>query len=117
MFETFIALIFFKTGLSAGGFDPKHYTRTVSKNADFRKFEDGLKMTLDCDNAGREKLEAILQKASDDGIVSYGLFGQDQAIMTCIVPSITSDDHIHFIDGAAGGYTKAASKIKAANKA
>ena len=42
---------------------------------------------------------------------------EDQAIMTCIVPSITSDDHVHFIDGAAGGYTKAASKIKAANKA
>jgi hypothetical protein len=34
--------------------------------------------------------------------------------MTCIVPSIVRDDHFHFIDGADGGYTRAAEAIKAA---
>ena len=111
--ETFIALLFFRTGISAGGFDPNHYVQTVAKNADFRKFEDGLKMTLDCDAKSQQQLEKILSDASDKNIVTYGLFEQDDAIMTCIVPSVTRDDHIHFVDGAAGGYTKAASKIKA----
>lgn len=111
--ETFIALLFFRSGISAGGFDPNHYVQTVATNADFRKFEDGLKMTLDCDTKSREKIETILKQASEQNIVTYGLFEQDDAIMTCIVPSVTSDDHIHFVDGAAGGYTKAASKIKA----
>jgi hypothetical protein len=33
-------------------------------------------------------------------------------MMTCIVPSILTDDHVHFIDGAAGGYTQAARLMK-----
>jgi hypothetical protein len=28
--------------------------------------------------------------------------------MTCIVPSIETDDHLHFLDGADGGYALAA---------
>jgi hypothetical protein len=28
------------------------------------------------------------------------------------VPSILTDDHVHFIDGAAGGYTQAARLMK-----
>ena len=38
-------------------------------------------------------------------------------MMTCIVPSIMQDDHIHFIDGADGGYTEAATRIKARRSA
>jgi hypothetical protein len=32
--------------------------------------------------------------------------------MTCIVPTPLSRDHMHFIDGAAGGYAMAASRMK-----
>ena len=32
-----------------GGFDPKLYKRDVPRNSDFRKFDDGLKMTIDVD--------------------------------------------------------------------
>ena len=28
--------------------------------------------------------------------------------MTCFVPSPTRSDHVHFVDGAAGGYAAAA---------
>jgi hypothetical protein len=38
---------------------------------------------------------------------------QPAAIMTCIVPSITESNHVHFIDGAAGGYALAAQKLRA----
>jgi hypothetical protein len=31
--------------------------------------------------------------------------------MTCFVPTPIARDHIHFIDGAAGGYAVAASQI------
>lgn len=34
--------------------------------------------------------------------------------MTCIVPTPMSRDHMHFIDGAAGGYAVAARNLKAA---
>ncbi len=112
--ETFIAWVFFKTGMKAGGFDARHYTRTTGANADFRKFDDGLKMTLDCPTPVRRKLETILDTAQDDGLLRYALLEQDSAIMTCIVPSVMTDDHIHFVDGAQGGYTRAAALLKSA---
>ena len=37
--------------------------------------------------------------------------------MTCIVPSPLTRDHLHFIDGAAGGYAMAATFLKAARAA
>ncbi|APH72988.1 DUF3095 domain-containing protein [Aquibium oceanicum] len=109
---TFMAYVLFKTRWRAGTFDPSHYVHTTRDNADYRKFDDGLKMTIDCDAETRMKIEAVLKRAQADGIVSYGLFEQDEAIMTCIVPAVSRDDHVHFIDGAAGGYTSAATAIR-----
>lgn len=112
--DTLIAWVFFKTGLKAGEFDPVHYAATVSSNADYRKFDDGLKMTLDCDAVTQRRIEQILERARRDGILQFGLFAQDEALITCFVPSITQDNHIHLIDGASGGYTRAAAQIKGA---
>ncbi len=112
--ETFIAWVFYKTGMKAGGFDARHYTRTTGANADFRKFDDGLKMTLDCPPHVRQKLESILEAAQNSGLLRYALLEQDSAIMTCIVPSVMTDDHVHFVDGAQGGYTRAAAALKSA---
>lgn len=104
--------IFLRFKIPVNGFDPAHYTKTVGRNADFRKFDDGLKMTLDCDARTQSRLRAVLDRAARKGITRYGLHEQDEAMMTCIVPSILSDDHVHFIDGATGGYTAAAAQIK-----
>ncbi|MEP4195086.1 MAG: DUF3095 domain-containing protein [Aliishimia sp.] len=113
LFETFIAWVLIKTGLKIGGFDARTYQRVVGGNADFRKFEDGLKMTLDCDPAHEARLIEVLDRGVTDGVIRYGVHRQDEAMMTCIVPSIMRDDHVHFVDGAAGGYTAAASHLKA----
>ena len=101
-----------RTGITLGGFDPAHYTRTVSANADFRKLDDGLKMTIDIDPGTRAALVAVLDDARARGVLRYGLSDQDEAMMTCIVPSALADDHVHFIDGAAGGYTAAAAQLR-----
>jgi hypothetical protein len=37
---------------------------------------------------------------------------QPSAIMTCVVPTPTRSDHVHFIDGGAGGYALAARAMK-----
>lgn len=110
--EVLIYWLLNKTGLTVGGFDARHYARAVAANADFRKLDDGLKMTLDCDAQTHRKLEAVLAKAAAAGLVRYGISSQQEAMMTCIVPSIMTDDHLHFIDGAGGGYTQAASQMK-----
>jgi len=112
LFESFVAWLLIKTGLKLGGFDARRYRRVVGQNADFRKYEDGLKMTVDCDPQTETQLRALLDHAVAEGVVKYGMHAQSEAMMTCIVPSILTDDHVHFVDGASGGYTVAAQAIK-----
>jgi len=99
-------------GLTLGRFDPKAYRQDVARNTDFRKFDDGLKMTIDVDPDRFRQIEARLEKAANAGICRFGLHRQDSALMTCIVPTPLSRDHMHFIDGASGGYAMAASRMK-----
>jgi hypothetical protein len=37
---------------------------------------------------------------------------QTSALVTCISPVPTRADHVHFVDGAGGGYTAASRGIK-----
>lgn len=93
-------------------FDPALYRLDTAHNTDFRKFEDGLKLTVDCSADVVSRLEELLNAAEAAGIVDYGLHRQDRALMTCIVPSPFARDHMHFVDGAAGGYARAAERLK-----
>ena len=54
-----------------------------------------------------------LETAASAGILRYGLHRQDAAMMTCFAPSVMRSDHVHFIDGARGGYASAAAVLKA----
>jgi hypothetical protein len=96
-----------------GRFDAQRYASDVSRNSDFRKFDDGLKMTVDLEPVRIQRLDARLKKAEADGVARFGLHRQDSALMTCIVATPLERDHIHFIDGAAGGYAMAAASLKA----
>ena len=106
-----IGLTFHRFKLKAGGFDAALYTAEVAANADFRKYDDGLRMTLDCAPAFADDLEARL--AATDDFADWGVFRQKAAQITCFVPSISEHGHVHFVDGAEGGYTMAATAMKA----
>ena len=110
--RTFVSWLIFTFGIRLGSFDPGHYRAGISRNADYRKYDDGLKMTLDCDRQTRDLLVAALEQARLNGVIRYGVHEQDQAMVTCIVPSAVREDHVHFVDGAAGGYTMAAAQLK-----
>ncbi|RME97990.1 MAG: DUF3095 family protein, partial [Alphaproteobacteria bacterium] len=99
--------------LRAGGFNPLHYRDQTVRNSDFRKFHDGLDMTLDCTQGQAETIKALLDNLAGKGVIRFGTHRQQEALMTCIVPSYTADDHLHFIDGAGGGYAEAARRLKA----
>jgi hypothetical protein len=109
-----IAFLIFRCGLRVGRFDPARYRHQLVENTDFRKFDDGLRMTLDSTPALADRLEALLVEAQRNGVAHYGLHRQDAALMTCFVPSPTRSDHIHFVDGAMGGYAVAARALKPA---
>ncbi|OYU38894.1 MAG: adenylate cyclase [Pseudorhodobacter sp. PARRP1] len=109
----FMTVFLYRTNLTLGGFNARDYARQMTRNTDFRKFDDGLKMTLDINAAGLAEIEALLDAAASAGVCQFGLHKQDQALVTCIVPSLRAHDHMHFIDGAAGGYAQAATHMKA----
>lgn len=102
-----------KFGWTIGSFDPKTYKADVAENSDFRKFDDGLKMTIDVGSAVIAKIEARLKQAEAAGTCEFGIHRQASALMTCMVASPMQRDHVHFVDGAAGGYAMAATQMKA----
>ncbi len=108
-----LSTVLHRLNLTLGGFNVRAYARDVAANTDFRKFDDGLKMTIDIDAKGAAAIEARLEVASQSGVCRYGLHRQDSALVTCIVPSPMTRDHMHFVDGAAGGYAEAAAAMKA----
>lgn len=106
-----IAIVLHIFKLKVGRFDAAVYASELVANADFRKFDDGLRMTLDCSPAFADALEARLAAAEDFAL--WGVFRQEAAQVTCFVPSATERGHVHFVDGAGGGYTMAAKAMKA----
>lgn len=111
--RTLLAYIVMRTGVSVGGFVPKIYVQQLVENSDFRKYDDGLRMILDCTPDLDKALEQRLAAAAAAGTIRYGLHRQDAAMMTCFTPSALRADHVHFIDGARGGYASAATAMKA----
>jgi hypothetical protein len=111
--RTLFAYVIMRFGIKVGGFVPELYTKQVVENSDFRKYDDSLRMILDCTEELERALTDRLVAAAEKGILRYGLHRQDAAMMTCFTPSAIRADHVHFIDGARGGYASAATALKA----
>src|SRR5258708_39146335 len=95
-------------GIKVGGFVPKTYVQQVVENSDFRKYDDGLRMILDCTPEVESALTQRLAQAASAGIVRYGLHRQDAAVMIWFTPSAVRYDHVHFIDCGSSGYASVA---------
>jgi hypothetical protein len=110
---TLFAYLIMRFGISVGGFVPQTYISQVVANSDFRKYDDALRMVLDCTPELADAIERRLARAAAIGTVRFGLHRQDAAMMTCFTPAASRSDHVHFIDGARGGYASAAVALKA----
>ena len=114
--KTFVMTVFywglFKLAIPVRGFLPDRYRAEIAANSDFQKFNDGLMMTMDCTPEAVTRLKAELDRAEADGIIRHGLHVQDEALITCVVPSAFDADHMHFIDGSGGGYAAAAKQMR-----
>ncbi|MBT5631443.1 MAG: DUF3095 domain-containing protein [Nitrospina sp.] len=103
--------IVFKFGLRVGDLDGEAYLNTLTKNSDFQKFDDTLRMTIDSNTEQRKKLVEYLEEQMKAGTLVYGIQISDSALMTCMVFD-RKDRHLHFVDGASGGYALAAKQMK-----
>lgn len=106
--RSLLAHLTFRSGVRVGDFDPGRYRSEIVGNSDFRKFDDGLRMTLDCTPDVADRITARLAAAQDQGVALAGTHRQAAALMTCFVPVASRSDHLHFVDGAMGGYAAAA---------
>jgi hypothetical protein len=109
--RTQIARLLRLFGKKAGGFDPTSYMSELEQNTDFRKFDELLRMVVDLTAEELAAVEAYLEGERRRQAIAYGLHRASAALMTCLVRSY-SGDHVHFIDGADGGYALAAKQLK-----
>lgn len=111
-FWTLFAWFILFTGMKVGSFDSRHYREFTSLNTDYRKFQDGLRVTVSLGDDELDRLTKFLEGERLAKNLRYGICVQDSAILTCYVPSVMSETHFHFLDGAGGGYAQAAENMK-----
>jgi hypothetical protein len=97
---------------SAGGFDGARYKAELVANTDFRKFDETLRMVLDLSEQEQASLRAELERRRQAGQLAFGIHTSPAALVTCFVRAYAGD-HVHFVDGADGGYALAAKELKA----
>ena len=99
-------------GLSIGGYDGATYRKELKSNTDYRKYDGALRMVLDVSPEQAAQIETFLEREYQAGNVVYGTWKADHAMMTCLMFSLSQSRHVHFVDGADGGYAMAASDLK-----
>lgn len=113
LFESAFQYCLHKWDGSAGGYNAPVYKREMIANTDFRKFDDVLRLVLDCTEQQIADMEEVLEQMRSDGEIAYGIHTADSALMTCLVFSLESSQHVHFMDGGDGGFAIAAKQLKA----
>lgn len=111
---TFVAYIFVHYRIPLGRFDPHRYIKEVTEGAvDFARVDENLCLVFDCPSDRIAALREYLETRATRGELNYGMQISDHAVMTCLVVSPTAGQHVHFLDGGDGGYTRAATALKA----
>ncbi len=93
------------------GVDWGRYKPDFVSNTDYKKFDDMLRYIISGDTAQRGELTRFLQAGYERGNLVYGMHASGAALVTCLIFNY-NQDHIHFIDGANGGYAIAAKGLK-----
>ena len=110
--NSFSQLVMERFQVAAGGYNPKVYSTEMQTNSDYCKFDDVLRMVLDCTPQQVADIRIILDKMHATGDVDFGFFETEQALMTCLLFDLNSSQHVHFIDGDNGGFCSASLEYK-----
>lgn len=104
-FTTLIGKVYF---LTAPG---KRYLNRLVEMSDTLVLDGKINTVISGNEQQRIKLIKALDQLENKGELIYGYHVSNASIMSCYVRDM-KNDHIHFVDGAEGGYTKAASMLK-----
>lgn len=103
--QTLTGKLYFKTK------NGKKYLSSIVEMADTLVLDGRINTVISGTAAQRLKLQTALNTLEQNGDIIYGLHVSTDSIMSCYVKNM-QEDHIHFVDGAGGGYTKAAGMLK-----
>ena len=98
---------------TAGGYRGRKYRVELQQNTDYRRFDDVLRVLLDCTETQADNIERMLAERANRDELEFGTHRADSALMTCLVFNLERKQHIHFVDGNHGGFTSAAKMLKA----
>jgi hypothetical protein len=110
--EIVIAVMIFKFKIPAIFFNAKKYAASMATHSDYRKFDDALRMIIDCSATQAEEFQKTLEKMYQEETIFYGVHESETSLMTCYVNGLDEGQHIHFVDGGDGGYAMAAKQLK-----
>ena len=99
-----------RLGIRQGSWDWASYKGDLVRASDFQKLEGSLRMVLRGTAPKRQKLLDWLASLENHGL-RWGVHVSSTALVTCAVRDYGSD-HIHFVDGADGGYAMASLDLK-----
>ncbi|NNF28956.1 MAG: DUF3095 family protein [Gemmatimonadetes bacterium] len=87
------------------------YKREVAELTDTLVIDGRISTVIAGTEAQRRRLSQRLEAMEDENLIAFGLFVTRQSVMSCYVQD-RQGRHIHFVDGADGGYTMAAKVLK-----
>ena len=103
--KTMLGFLYFKTKKG------KQYLQELVALSDTLVIDGKINTVIAGTAIQRKLLEAELKKLEQQRIILYGLFVSKESVMSCYVRNL-NEEHIHFVDGAGGGYTMAAGMLK-----
>ncbi|MGJ3248433.1 MAG: DUF3095 domain-containing protein [Elainellaceae cyanobacterium] len=109
--ENLLGAIFMRFKLVLGDTDWGAYPTCVVAATDYQKFDDTLRMIISGNSSQSQQLSLYLDERYRSGELVYGLHVSDRVLMTCLVFE-RNGRQVHFIDGADGGLTTAATDLK-----
>jgi len=113
LISSFIQYVIERFDLKAGNYDAPVYREELRANTDFRKYDGMFRAVLDVSPEQAARIERYLEDEYKAGRLIYGVQLADAALMTCLVFNLAQSEHVHFVDGAEGGFAMAARGFKA----
>jgi len=92
--------------------DFRKYKASMTSHSDFRKYDEQLRMVIDCSREKAKIVRQYLESEKQTGAIYFGLYESSSALITCFLESFEDGGHIHFVDGNDGGYAIAAKELK-----
>lgn len=90
----------------------KNYLNRLVEMSDTLVMDGRINTVISGNEIQRVQLLKVLDELEQNGEVLYGVHVSGDSVMSCYVRDL-KDGHIHFVDGAEGGYTQAARQLKA----